>query len=59
MGDRQNGDHFLSLIIARYQNDRTRTIFDALLLPALMFGLPEVGIAYDETWNGCGECHPN
>jgi hypothetical protein len=24
-----------------------------------MFGLPEVGIAYDETWNGCGECHPN
>jgi hypothetical protein len=24
-----------------------------------MFGLPEIGITYDETWNGCGECHPN
>ncbi len=42
MGDRQNGDHFLSLIIAHYQNDRTGSILDAFLLPALMFGLPEV-----------------
>ena len=40
---------------SRYQNDRTGTIFDALLLPPLMFGLPEVRIAYDETWKGCGE----
>lgn len=59
MGDRQNSDHLTAFTIACYQDDRTWAIFDALLLSAQIFSLPEIGIAYDKTWNSCGECHPN
>jgi hypothetical protein len=59
VSDWKNGDGFITLIAAYYQNDRAGAIFDAFFLSPQMFGAPEIGITYDEARNGRWECHPS
>lgn len=49
MRDRQHCYHLVIIFIRDHQNDGAGAIFQPFFLAALMFGLPQIGIADDLT----------
>ena len=55
--DRQHRHHSVAPIVHRHENDRARSVLDALFLTAAVFRLPQAAVADCETRNRIGKAH--